>query len=397
MQQLFLISVFRRQLFRALGFALVAAAIGLSLPLLRVCAQQEAPAEAGAQASPPAAPIATPIPASPQTAQPEMMDPRARERDLGLMPPANPSLPSLILIGDSTVRNGHGRGDQNLWGWGAPIVDLFDTAKINVVNRAIGGLSSHSYIMEGHWDLALEIIKPGDFVLVQWGHNDGGINLPGTTPVPDQGLQPGATPPAPPAGAAPRGPNVRGSLPGIGEETYDVADPRTGQTVTVHTYGWYLREYIRDVKEKGATPIICSLVPRKIWVDGHIRRNTDTYRGWAQQVAEQEHVGFVDLNEIIARRYDGMGPEAVDGLFGDPHTHTDWAGAAINAEAVVSGLRDLPGDPLAPYLSEKGKAIAPFNPQRAAQAVVWRGSRIRIGGRRDVDCSRARAGQARVS
>ena len=278
------------------------------------------------------------------------------------MPPANPSLPSLILIGDSTVRNGHGRGDQNQWGWGAPIADLFDPAKINVVNRAIGGLSSHSYISEGHWDLALEIIRPGDFVLIQWGHNDGGISLPGTAPIPDQGLPPGATPPSPPAGTPPRGPNVRGSLPGIGEETYDVTDPRTGKIETVHTYGWYLRKYIADVKAKGATPIICSLVPRKIWVDGHIRRNTETYRGWARQVAEQQNVGFVDLNEIIARRYDAMGPEAVDGLFGDPHTHTDWAGAVINAEAVVSGLRDLPGDPLAQYLSDKGKAIAPYKP-----------------------------------
>ena len=58
-----------------------------------------------------------------------------------------------------------------------------------------------------------------------------------------------------------------------------------------------------------------------------------------------------------------MGSEAVDGLFGDPHTHTDWAGALINAEAVVSGLRDLPEDPLAPYLSEKGMAIAPRQPE----------------------------------
>lgn len=287
---------------------------------------------------------------------------RAHEKGLGLMPPANSALPSLILIGDSTIRNGHGRGDQNQWGWGAPIADLFDPARINVVNRAIGGLSSHSYISEGHWDLALEIIKRGDFVLIQWGHNDGGINLPGAPPIPDQGLPPGIAPPPLPAGTPPRGPNVRGSMPGVGEETYNVADPRTGEMVTVHTYGWYLRKYIADVKAKGAAPIICSLVPRKIWVDGHIRRNTDTYRGWAQQVAKQEHVGFVDLNEIIARRYDALGPQAVDGLFGDPHTHTNWAGAVVNAEAVVAGLRDLPGDPLAPYLSEKGKAISPYKP-----------------------------------
>jgi rhamnogalacturonan acetylesterase len=343
-----------------LQLALYAICLVCLFSVLAVGAQQAAtkPTSLGGNDAPAAE--SAPPNAAAQTVPAAATDPRAREKDLGLLPPANPALPSLILIGDSTVRNGHGRGDQNQWGWGAPIADLFNPAKINVVNRAIGGLSSHSYISQDHWDLALEIIKPGDFVLIQWGHNDGGINLPGTPPVPDQGLAPGATP-APPTGP-PRGPNVRGSLPGIGEETYDVADQRTGQMVTVHTYGWYLRKYIADVRAKGATPIICSLVPRKIWVDGHIRRNTDTYRGWAMQVAEQEHVGFVDLNEIIARRYDAMGPEVVDGLFGDPHTHTDWAGAVVNAEAVVAGLRNLPGDPLAPYLSEKGGTIAPYKP-----------------------------------
>lgn len=330
-------------------FALLAAAVTCLVAVPAIAQQQPRPNPTPLSPAPEAAPSAHPAAHAP-------LDARAQEKDLGLKPPANPSLPSLILIGDSTVRNGHGRGDNNQWGWGAPIADLFDPSKINVVNRAIGGLSSHSYISGGHWALALEIIKPGDFVLIQWGHNDGGLHLPGTPPVPDQGLVPGATPPAP------RGPNVRGSLPGIGDETYDVANPRTGQMETVHTYGWYLRKYIEDVRAKGATPIICSLVPRKIWVDGHIRRNTSTYRGWAQQVAAQEHVGFVDLNEIIARHYDEMGPAAVDKLFGDPHTHTDMAGAIINAESVVSGLRDLPGDPLAPYLSAKGKTIVPYKP-----------------------------------
>ncbi len=338
-----------------LHLALFEAAFICLLASFAAAAQETPKPNAASDAATPSA--APAVPATTQAVPRPEPDARAREKDLGLMPPANPALPSLILIGDSTVRNGHGRGDQNQWGWGAPLADLFDPAKINVVNRAIGGLSSHSYISEGHWDLALEIIKPDDFVLIQWGHNDGGIHLPGTAPVPDQGLPPGATPPAPPAGMPPRGPNVRGSLPGIGEETYDITDPRTGKMETVHTYGWYLRKYIADVRAKGATPIICSLVPRKIWVDGHIRRNTDTYRGWAQQVAEQEHVGFVDLNEIIARRYDAMGPDAVDGVFGDPHTHTNWAGAVINAESVVAGLRDLPGDPLGRYLSERGSKL----------------------------------------
>jgi lysophospholipase L1-like esterase len=303
---------------------------------------------------------AQPTPTPPAQAPGGPVDPKADEQRLGLTGPPNPKLPSLFLVGDSTVRNGHGTGSDGLWGWGAPIADLFDPSKINVVNRAIGGLSSHTYISAGHWDSTLEMVRPGDFVVIQFGHNDGGLNLPGTTPVPDQGLPPGATPPPPAPGAAPRGPNGRGSLPGAGDETMEVENPRTHVKETVHTFGWYLRKYAVDTRAKGATPILCSLVPRKIWLDGKIRRNTSTYRGWTEQVAAKEHVAFVDLNEIIAERYDAMGEAAVDPLFGDPHTHTTLAGAQLNAECVVAGLKALPHDPLGAYFSAKGKAIKPF-------------------------------------
>ena len=313
--------------------ALFAAAATCLLPLLALAAQQ--------------APPATPRP------QP---DAKTQEAGLGLTGPANPKLPSLILVGDSTVRNGHGLGSDGLWGWGAPIADLFDPSKINVVNRAIGGLSSHTYISQGHWASTLELIKPGDFVLIQFGHNDGGLNLPGADPVPDQGQVPGTPQPA-----TPRAPNGRGSLPGIGEEPIDVPNPRAGTTETVHTFGWYMRKYVDDTRAKGATPILCSLVPRKIWLpDGHIHRSATTYGGWTQQVAAAEHVGFVDLNEIIARRYDALGQPAVEPLFGDPHTHTTLIGAQLNAECVVAGLRALPHDPLKQYLSPKGQAIPPY-------------------------------------
>ena len=163
-----------------------------------------------------------------------------------------------------------------------------------------------------------------------------------------------------PRGLAPRPQTGRGSLPGIGDETLDVENPVTHTHELVHTFGWYLRKYVADTRAKGATPILCSLVPRKIWVGDKIHRSSDTYRGWTQQVAEQQHVGFVDLNEIIARRYDALGPAAVEPLFGDPHTHTTMAGAVLNAECVVSGLRALPGDPLAKFLSAKGRVIPPY-------------------------------------
>jgi lysophospholipase L1-like esterase len=260
-------------------------------------------------------------------------DPAAHAK-IGLRPPADPKLPTLFLVGDSTVRNGHADGAGGQWGWGEPLVGLFDTSKINVDNRAIGGRSSRSYIMENQWAETLAFVKTGDIILLQWGHNDDG-------PLDDLA-------------------RARGTLHGTGDETKEVDNPILKIHETVHTYGWYLRKYIEDAKAKGAVPIICSPIRRKTWKDGKIVRNAATYGGWARQVADQEHVSFIDLNEIIARKYDALGEAAVEPLFGDPHTHTSRAGAELNAECVVAGLKALPADPVAAYFSPKGKAVAPY-------------------------------------
>jgi lysophospholipase L1-like esterase len=247
--------------------------------------------------------------------------------------PANPKLPTLFIIGDSTVRNGQGDGRKGQWGWGDVIGPYFDASKINVVNWALGGRSSRTYITEGHWAKVVAELKPGDFVMMQFGHNDGGAINDKT--------------------------RARGTIKGTGDETQQIVNELTGKPETVHTYGWYMRKYIEDTKAKGATPIVCSMIPRKIWANGKIVRNSGDYAGWAEQVANAEHVPFVNLNEIIARRYDAMGPEKVDPLFGDPHTHTTLAGAQLNAECVIAGLKALADDPLAPYFSQKGNAVAP--------------------------------------
>ncbi len=243
---------------------------------------------------------------------------------LSLPEPRDPNLPSLFLIGDSTVRNGRGDGANGQWGWGEPLVRFFDPAKINVVNRAVGGLSSRTYFTQGHWDKVMAMLKPGDFVIMQFGHNDNG-------PLDDAD-------------------RARGTLKGTGDEAREIYNPITVQHETVHTYGWYLRRFVDDAKSKGATPIVCSLVPRKIWKDGKIVRASSDYGKWAADVARAEGVAFLDLNEIVARRYDQLGPDKVEPLFGDPHTHTSRAGADLNAELVITGLKSLPRNPLAPYL-----------------------------------------------
>jgi lysophospholipase L1-like esterase len=241
--------------------------------------------------------------------------------------PANRKLPTLFLIGDSTVRNGRGTGANNQWGWGDFVGKYFDLEKINVVNRAIGGTSSRSYLTGGQWDCVLAMLRPGDFVMMQFGHND-------SAPLNDKT-------------------RARGTIEGVGDESEAINDLMTGQHEVVHTYGWYLRKYIADSRAKGATPIVCSQIPRKAWKDGKIVRSKDSYAGWAEQVANAEGVGFIDLNEIIAERYDALGTEKVNVLFGDPHTHTTAAGADLNAQCVVAGLKALKDDPLAPYLKEE--------------------------------------------
>lgn len=262
-------------------------------------------------------------------------DPAAHAK-IGLKPPAKSKLPTLFLVGDSTVRNGHADGAGGQWGWGEPLADLFDLTKINVDNRAIGGRSSRSYIMEKQWAETLALVKPGDIVLLQWGHNDDG-------PLDD------------PARA-------RGTIKGIGDETREIENPILKIHETVHSYGWYLRKYVTDALAAGATPILCSPIPRKTWRDGKVARDAESYGGWARAVAAEMRVAFVDLNEIIARQYDALGEAEVEPLFADPHTHTSRAGAELNAAAVVAGLKALNPDPLSAYFSEKGKAVAPWKP-----------------------------------
>ena len=239
---------------------------------------------------------------------------------LNLPEPANPKLPSIVLIGDSTVRNGRGDGAGGQWGWGDCLGAGFDPAKINLVNRAIGGLTGRTFLTQGHWGRALMLIQPGDYLLIQFGTNDGG-------PINDNT-------------------RARGSLPGVGEETQEIDNLLTKQHEVVHTNGWYLRKFVREARAAGAVPVLCSLVPRKIWQDGKIVRSVNGPAAWARQVAEQEGAPFLDLNELIARRYDELGEARVNELFADEHTHTSRAGAELNARIVAAALRALPGDPL---------------------------------------------------
>jgi lysophospholipase L1-like esterase len=247
--------------------------------------------------------------------------------------PAKPKLPSLFLVGDSTVLNGRGDGAGGQWGWGDQIAPFFNTSKINVVNRALGGTTSRTYYRDV-WPRTLAILKPGDFVIMQFGTNGGAVNDAS---------------------------RARGELHGIGDETQDITNLVTGKFETVHTFGWYEKQMIAEARSKGATPIVCSLIPRNNWRDGNaVRNGPDSAAGWASQAAESANAPFLDINEIIAREYDKLGQEKVNALFvAGAGPHTSLAGAQTNAICVIAALKGLKTNPLAKFLSKKAAGIAP--------------------------------------
>jgi rhamnogalacturonan acetylesterase len=244
--------------------------------------------------------------------------------------PLNPALPTLFIVGDSTARN------QADLGWGDHVAHYFDTTKINIANRARAGRSSRSYYNEGLWANVLAEMKPGDYVLIQMGHNDGGGD---------------------PATDA----KARGSVKGIGDETVEYSLPKpfttgplAGQTTeTVHSYGWYLRKYIADTRAKRATPILLTVTIRNIWVndaDGNLHVERDMgFRDYEYQVGAAEQVPIIDMATVEADRLDALGPEETAPLFPIDHTHTSAEGAERNAESVVIALRNA-YSPLATYL-----------------------------------------------
>jgi lysophospholipase L1-like esterase len=239
---------------------------------------------------------------------------------------ATATLPTLWIAGDSTVKS-----NSPMRGWGQDLGTFFDPQKINVVNRAIGGRSSRTFFTEGRWREIEDALKPGDFVIIQFGHNDVG-------PLDERG-------------------KFRGSVKGTSDETEKVAKP-DGTIEEVHSYGWYLKTMARGAREKKAKVILCSPVPHKKFDrDGKFVQDWAEWRPWVEECAKAENAAFLDLAGIIGKKYAEYDPAIVEGFFADKGTHTNAVGAMVNAKAVVSGLRALPTAPLDAYLSEAGREI----------------------------------------
>lgn len=246
--------------------------------------------------------------------------------------------PAIFVCGDSTAKNsGKGKNGDPVAGWGTPIAEFFDPAKVVVRNVGHAGRSSRTYY-DGDWPEVLPQIKAGDFVLLVFGINDG------STP------------------------------PGLGDETV----LRNNQPV--HTYGWYMAKMAGDAEAKGAHVYLLTVTTRNIWSnpkaqfrDGtpvdplpadydpkqdRIERGTASGRftQWTKEVGQKLHLPVFDLTNFCADKYEAMGRDAVNKLYSD-HNHTYLPGAEIVATAIVSGLKAFGSSPFIPLLSAKGQAV----------------------------------------
>lgn len=235
--------------------------------------------------------------------------------------------PVLFLVGNSTMRTGTlGNGNNGQWGWGFFAHQWFDENRITVENHALGGTSSRTFYNR-LWPAVLEGVKEGDWVIIELGHNDNGPY--------DRG-------------------RARASIPGIDPDTVlYVTIQETGVADTVYSYGEYMRKFIRDVRSKGAHPVLASLTPRNSWDnDSTITRKWTTFTPWGKAVAEEMNCPWIDLEGESARRLEKFGPWKTSYMFMHDKIHTSAFGAQNNAYSAALAIQNCPNLELKNYLKD---------------------------------------------
>ena len=249
--------------------------------------------------------------------------------------------PVVFFTGDSTVKNAD-KEEDGMWGWASQAQTVFDESKITLVNAARAGRSTRSFIREGLWEKVYNSLQPGDFVTIQFGHND-------ICPITDA--------------------KARGVI-AESKDTLHVYRLDNGTYEVVYSFGWYLKKMIDDCREKGATPILVSLTPRNEWPGGKIERRDDSYGKWYREVVKETGVEFVDLHNISADFLDkkyakkrlsddkekakaemAQIKEKAGLYFKKDHTHASKMGAQMNAKSFAKGLK-ANGSTLAKYLKK---------------------------------------------
>lgn len=211
---------------------------------------------------------------------------------------------NIHLVGDSTMADKPQPEQNPERGWGQ-MLHLFFNGKVTILNHAVNGRSTRSFMQEGRWTEVVKALCPGDYIFIQFGHND--------------------------------------------QKAYDpdrYSNPYS-------SYRRNLEKMVKESREMGASPvIISSIVRRKFNEHGTLEDSHGAYPFVARQVAESLNVPFIDLQQQSEDLVSGLGPERSAALFmilqpGESemypegktdNTHLNIAGATELARMVASSI-----------------------------------------------------------
>ncbi len=217
--------------------------------------------------------------------------------------------PTIHMIGDSTMAD-KPRMDYPERGWGQ-LFREFVIAPATVNNQARNGRSTKSFIIEHLWDKTLASIKPGDWVIIQFGHNDQKV-----------------------------------------ENAQVYTDPHGA-------YCDNLRRFVRETRAKSAHPVIATSVVRRKWDENGVFQDTlGDYPAAARALADEENVPLLELHDLTFKMESEAGADGSKGFhFSKDDTHFSETGARAVAALAVSEIRRLKL-PLAQWVHDKETVTA---------------------------------------
>ena len=232
----------------------------------------------------------------------------------------NAGKPVAFYVGDSTMRTlTDGNGWSGEWGFGLFAQEWFDKNELVVENHALGGTSSRTYY-NYEWPTVKQGIREGDYVVISFGHNDGGSLW-----------------------------EKRSTISGTSAtETREVTNDR-GVKETVYSYGQYLRMFVDETIALGATPILCSRTPRGSFSNGALSLDNN-YRQWAKAIADEKGIAFIDIEGVANPMYTAFGEWKVTQLYYNGTLHTSLIGAWHNAYCAALSIAANESNPLHKYL-----------------------------------------------
>ncbi|KAF5008438.1 hypothetical protein FDECE_5270 [Fusarium decemcellulare] len=215
--------------------------------------------------------------------------------------------PTVYFCGDSTMAK-NGANDGVTDGWGNYIGKYLT---VPIVNKAIGGRSARSYWNEGRFQEVANLVKSGDIVVIEFGHNDGG--------------------------SPEKNDNKRSDCPGAGTEVC-ISDV-TGEKV--YTFVFYVSQAAKLFTAKGATVILSSQTPNNQWETGTFQPAAPRFVGYqktAVAALKSSSVTYLDHFQAVTNMYQKLGNTKVNSLYPKDHTHTSPEAADLIAKSFVQAV-----------------------------------------------------------